>query len=89
MKVLGIDIGGSAIKAALVDVRTGELKTERFKVETPVVLTPRAMAGVVKRIAEHFKWRGRIGIGFPGVIQGPRTLTSSNLHKAFIGLNAE
>lgn len=89
MKVLGIDIGGSALKGALVDVRTGRLTTERFKVETPVVLTPRAMAAVVKQIAEHFKWRGRIGIGFPGVIQGPCTLTSSNLHKKFIGLNTE
>ena len=89
MKVLGIDIGGSALKGALVDVRTGRLTTERLKVETPVVLTPQAMAGVVKQIAEHFKWRGRIGVGFPGVVQGPCTLTSSNLHKKFIGLNTE
>jgi polyphosphate glucokinase len=89
MKVLGIDIGGSALKGAPVDVRSGQLTAERFKVETPTVLTPDEMAGVVKQIAHHFKWRGRIGIGFPGVVQGPCTLTSSNLHKKFIGLNTE
>ena len=89
MKVLGIDIGGSALKGAPVDIRSGELVGERFKVETPTVLTPQAMALVVKEIAEHFRWKGRIGIGFPGVVQGPRTLTSSNLHKKFIGFDAE
>jgi polyphosphate glucokinase len=89
MKVLGIDIGGSALKGAPVDIRTGRLMAERFKVETPDILTPAKMAGVVRTIAEHFKWRGRIGVGFPGVVQGPLTLTSSNLHKKFIGLNTE
>ena len=87
MKVLGIDIGGSALKGAPVNVRSGQLTEERFKVETPKILTPEAMAGVVKQIADHFKWKGRIGVGFPGVVQGPRTMTSSNLHKKFIGLN--
>jgi polyphosphate glucokinase len=89
MKVLGIDIGGSALKGAPVDVRTGRLTAERFKLETPDLLTPARMATAVKTIAEHFKWRGRIGVGFPGVVQGPLTLTSSNLHKKFIGLNTE
>jgi polyphosphate glucokinase len=89
MKVLGIDIGGSALKGALVDVKTGQLTTERLKVETPTVLTPEKMAAVVKQIAEHFKWKGRIGVGFPGVVLGPVTMTSSNLHKRFIGLNTE
>jgi len=89
MKVLGIDIGGSALKGAPVDVRTGILTSERFKVETPTVWTPEEMAGGVREIVNHFKWKGRIGIGFPGVVQGPLTLTSSNLHKKFIGLNTE
>jgi polyphosphate glucokinase len=87
MKILGIDIGGSALKGAPVDVRTGQLTAERFKIETPTILTPQEMALAVKQIVDHFKWRGRIGIGFPGVVQGACTLTSSNLHKKFIGLN--
>ena len=89
MKVLGIDIGGSGLKAAPVDVRTGVLTAERFKVETPTVLSPQAMAAAVREIVDHFKWTGRIGVGFPGVVQGPLTLTSSNLHKKFIGLDTE
>lgn len=85
MKTLGIDIGGSALKGAPVDLKTGRLLAERFRVETPENLTPAAMAKVVARIAQHFKWRGPIGIGFPGVIQGSRILTSANLHPRFIG----
>jgi polyphosphate glucokinase len=87
MKILGIDIGGSALKGAPVDVRTGQLTAERFRIETPTVLTPPQMAAAVKEMVDHFKWRGRIGIGFPSVVQGSHTLTSSNLHKKFIGLN--
>jgi polyphosphate glucokinase len=89
MKVLGIDIGGSALKGAPVDVLTGQLTAERYKVETPSLLTPAEMGAAVREIAEHFRWKGRIGVGFPGVVQGPCTLTSSNLHKKFIGLNTE
>jgi polyphosphate glucokinase len=85
MKTLGIDIGGSALKGAPVDLKTGRLLAERFRVETPEAITPAAMAKVVAQIAQHFKWRGPIGIGFPGVIQGPRILTSANLHPRFIG----
>jgi polyphosphate glucokinase len=85
MKILGIDIGGSALKGAPVDIRTGRLLAERFRVETPEVVTPAAMAKIAAGIAGHFKWRGPIGIGFPGVIQGSRILTSANLHPKFIG----
>jgi polyphosphate glucokinase len=46
------------------------------------------MAKHVADIARHFKWRGPIGIGFPGVIHGSRILTSANLHKDFIGCDA-
>lgn len=85
MKTLGIDIGGSALKGAPVDLKTGRLLAERFRVETPEAVTPAAMAKIVAGIARHFKWRGPIGIGFPGVVQGARILTSANLHPRFIG----
>jgi polyphosphate glucokinase len=88
MKILGIDIGGSALKGAPVDIKTGRLLAERFRVETPEVVTPAAMAKIVAGIALHFKWRGPIGIGFPGVIHGSRILTSANLHPRFIGCDA-
>jgi len=85
MKVLGIDIGGSAIKGAPVDVSTGRLLAGRFKIETPLLLSPSEMADAAAMIAAHFKWKGPIGIGFPGVIHGGTILTSANLDKKFIG----
>ena len=85
MKVLGIDIGGSAIKGAPVDTTTGRLLAGRFKIETPLLLSPGEMADAAGMIAAHFHWRGPIGVGFPGVIHGGTILTSANLDKKFIG----
>lgn len=85
MKILGIDIGGSAVKGAPVETTTGQLLAERCRVATPTVLPPAELAAVVGEIVAHFRWRGRIGIGFPGVVHGPRILTSANLHPDFIG----
>jgi polyphosphate glucokinase len=87
-KILGIDIGGSAIKGAPVETQTGQLLAERYRIKTPEVVTPAKTAKLVAEIAAHFHWRGPIGIGFPGVIQGPRILTAPNMHKGFIGLDA-
>ncbi len=85
MNVLGIDIGGSAVKGAPVDTRTGRLLAPRLKVETPGKLTPAKLSGVVAKIAAQYKWRGPIGLGFPGVIHGPFIRTSANLHPRFVG----
>ncbi len=87
-KVLGIDIGGSALKGGPVETQTGRLLAERYRIETPEVITPAKMAKLVAEIATHFHWRGPIGIGFPGVIQGSRICTSANMHQGFIGLDA-
>jgi polyphosphate glucokinase len=85
MKALGIDIGGSAIKGAPVETVTGRLLADRFKIETPLLLSPSEMADAAGMIAAHFRWRGPIGIGFPGVIHAGSILTSANLDKKFIG----
>jgi polyphosphate glucokinase len=85
MKILGIDIGGSALKGAPVETETGRLLGERFRIDTPEVIPPAQMAQHVAEIAQHFKWKGPIGLGFPGVIHGSHILTSANLHKKFIG----
>lgn len=85
MNVLGIDIGGSALKGAPVDTQKGELLAERFRIPTPDPVSPRKMATLVAEIAKHFKWEGPIGVGFPGVVHGSRVLTSANLHPDFIG----
>jgi polyphosphate glucokinase len=85
MRVLGIDIGGSGMKGAPVDTKTGRLLAERFKIETPMQLSPAEMADAARMVASHFRWRGPIGIGFPGVIHSGIILTSANLDKKFIG----
>lgn len=84
MKALGIDIGGSAVKGAPVDLSSGRLLAPRLRIATPENLSPEQMARAVAEITSHFKWRGPVGIGFPGVISGSRILTSANLHKRFI-----
>jgi len=85
MKALGIDIGGSAVKGAPVNTRTGKLLAERHRLATPRRLTPAMMARTVAAIARHFDWRGPIGVGFPGVIEDSHIMTSANLHPKFIG----
>lgn len=89
MKVLGIDIGGSAVKGAPVDTTTGKLLGERFKIETPTNLTPAEMGKAVAQIAKQFDWKGHIGVGFPGVIHGGKILTSANLDKKFVGCDGQ
>ncbi|MEO5961569.1 MAG: polyphosphate--glucose phosphotransferase [Opitutaceae bacterium] len=88
MKILGIDIGGSALKGAPVNTATGELLAERHRIATPAVLTPAQAARTVAEIVAHFRWRGPIGVGFPGVVQGTRIMTSANMHPRFIGCDS-
>lgn len=88
MKILGIDIGGSAVKGAPVDTTTGELLAERHRIETPGLLTPAQMARTVAALAAHFAWKGPIGVGFPGVVrQHTQVLAVGNLHPRFVGCN--
>lgn len=84
MKILGIDIGGSALKGAPVETKTGRLLGERYRVETPKKVSPDRMAEIVQEIAQHFKWNGPIGVGFPGVIENSVVRTAANLDKKFI-----
>ena len=88
MKVLGIDIGGSALKGAPVDTKTGKLLAEKHRIHTPGQLTPQETADAIARFAKHYDWKGPIGIGFPGVVHGSVIRTSANLHPDFIGLDA-
>lgn len=85
MKALGIDIGGSALKGAPVDTKTGQLLAERLRIATPDPLTPAEMASAIAEMRAHFKWRGPIGVGFPGVVEGATIWTSANLHPKFVG----
>lgn len=87
--VLGIDIGGSGMKAAVVDTTTGDFVTEKYRIETPKPAKPKPMAAVVKELAEHFDWSGPVGVGFPGVIQDGIIRTAANLHKEWIDVDGD
>lgn len=86
--ILGIDIGGSGIKGAPVDTATGQLLAERHRIPTPPGAAPDAVAGVVTELVRHFGHSGAVGITFPGIVQGNRTLSAANVDKAWIGLDA-
>jgi polyphosphate glucokinase len=88
MQILGIDIGGSGIKGAPVDVLTGEMLTERYRIKTPKSGKPKPMAETVAEIARYFDWRGPIGCGFPAAIQHGIVRTAANVSKKWIGQNA-
>jgi polyphosphate glucokinase len=88
MHALGIDIGGSGIKAAPVDVTTGRLLAERQKIETPHPARPDSVANVVRRLTTYFNWSGPVGVTFPGVVIDGVTRTAANMDPAWVGLDA-
>jgi polyphosphate glucokinase len=85
--VLGIDIGGSGIKAAPVDTVTGQLVAERQKLATPHPATPDAIVEVVKELVKSFGWTGKAGVTFPGVVIGGMIRTAANLDQSWIGVD--
>ena len=89
MEVLGIDIGGSGIKAAPVNIMTGELLAPRWRIPTPEPSKPQKIAQVIQQLAQHFEWKGAIGCGFPAVMRSGTALTAANIHKKWVGADAE
>jgi polyphosphate glucokinase len=88
MQVLGIDIGGTGIKGAPVDVTTGQLVSERKKIATPQPATPDAVCDVVKELAAAFSWTGPTGATFPGVVRAGTVESAANVDKSWIGTDA-
>lgn len=89
MAILGIDIGGSGIKGALVDVETGQLLTERRRLPTPDKAKPNDVAEVVHELVSYFEYTGVIGCGFPAVVQHGVARTAANVHENWIGMNVD
>lgn len=87
MKVLGIDIGGSSFKAAPVDTQTGCLLAERFRVPVSSPCPRAEGLAAAQHIAAHFKWKGRIGVGFPGIILGEKIDVVGNLGEEWMKQN--
>jgi polyphosphate glucokinase len=86
---IGIDIGGSGIKGAVVDISDGELVSDRFRIETPEPATPEAVTEVVVEVVSQLDTDIPIGIGFPSVIQHGVSLSANNISKKWIGVNVE
>lgn len=82
--ILGIDIGGTGIKGAPVDVATGELVEERFRVETPRPAKVSRVVAAVGEVAKRFGEPDRVGITFPGVVLSGVPQTAANLDKSWI-----
>jgi len=88
MNILGIDIGGSGIKGAPVDLSSGVLTAERIRIPTPQPATPDAVAETIHEIVQHFAWTGQIGCGLPAVVQNGVARTAANIDPGWIGTDA-
>ena len=90
MEMLGIDIGGSGVKGAVVDTRTGDLVSERVRVPTPDPSTPDNVAIVVKELVEMLGYEGtRSGCSFPAVVAKGRARTAGNIDEAWRGTRVD
>jgi len=89
MQILGIDVGGSGIKAAVVNTTTGELITERHRIPTPKPATPEAVAEVIKKIIEHFNWTKAVGCSFPTTIVNGQCIHTGNLSKDWLNVRVD
>ena len=85
MQVLGIDVGGSGIKGALVDVSSGQMATDRFRLPTPQPAGPEAVVKTIKKVRKYFGYRGPVGVGFPAVVLDGTVLSAANVDDAWIG----
>ncbi len=85
MDYLGLDIGGTGIKGAIVDTQTGQLITDRFRLRTPEGAEPAAVAQTAAEIIRHFDYRGPVGCGFPCVMKNEFSCSAANIHKSWIG----
>ncbi|HEY7819963.1 MAG TPA: ROK family protein, partial [Vicinamibacteria bacterium] len=86
MEAVGIDIGGTGIKAARVDTRTGAIVSERLRFLTPDPSTPARIAKVVGEAARRLGYEGPVGCGFPGVVRGGVIRSAANVSKKWVGV---
>jgi len=86
MNILGVDVGGTGIKGAVIDTATGELASERLRIESPRPATPESIGVTIRALVEQHRWSGPVGIGFPAAIQHGVARTAAHIDPAFIGL---
>ncbi|MER0448021.1 polyphosphate--glucose phosphotransferase [Streptomyces sp. Edi4] len=86
--VFGVDVGGTGIKGAPVDLARGDVAKERHKVLTPHPATPDAVADGIAEVVGHFGWSGPVGMTFPGVIAANTVRTAANVAEEWVGVDA-
>lgn len=89
MNILGIDVGGSGIKGAIVNTENGVLLTERLRLKTPQPALPDNVGKTIRTIVKNLQWEGPIGVGFPAAIQNGIVRTATNIDSSWIGANAD
>jgi polyphosphate glucokinase len=84
-KAIGVDVGGSSIKCALVDLDTGAFVSERFATPTPAQESTDALLSALARVVANIPGEHPVGLAFPSVIRDGMVRTAANLNKAWIG----
>ncbi|EFC82457.1 polyphosphate--glucose phosphotransferase [Parafrankia sp. EUN1f] len=84
MRVFGVDIGGTGIKGAPVDIEDGTLAAPRFRIPTPRPADPESVARTVAQVVEHFDWSGPVGATFPAVIKSGVARTAANVDPSWV-----
>lgn len=84
-KILGLDIGGSGIKGAIINTATGNLESQRYRIPTPQPATPTSIANEVHHLVEHFNWQGPVGVSFPTIVIDGKCHSSGNISPEWVG----
>ena len=87
MIIFGIDVGGSGIKGAPIDIERGQLTTSYHRIPTPQPSTPEAVGDVVAELVRHFQWQGPVGCTFPAIIKDGVAHSAANVDQGWIGTN--
>jgi len=87
--ILGIDVGASGIKGALVNLEKGKLHGERFRIPTPQPSTPEHLGAAFAEMADFFNYQGPIGCGFPSIVKNGVALSAANIDPSWVDTNIE
>ncbi len=85
-KILGIDVGATGTKGGIVDLKKGDLISEKIKLRTPDSKKPGDMIEVINQLVQAFEWEGKpVGMGFPTIIKDNKCWSASNIDESWIG----
>ncbi len=87
--IFGVDVGGSGVKGALVDVDTGALKTRRFRIPTPRPSTPEAVYETILAVIGDNTWSGPLGVAIPVVVVNGVGRSAANIDPAWVGADVK